>query len=650
MPVLSRAINEQQDHIFMPVISQLSHRILQSLEFEDVIGDQIYINTDWSTHSITSDSTGNADVAQNFFQVDVNIQLNPTSQKWDMYTFHHTTAYGIDARIDYNEPIYYDKPNQVRMLEIVSPVSIVMNCNLTVQSSVLAFQAPQQIFNAHENGAVWHYNDLFFDYPVPKPILSVLLQIWKQDRVYGKQAGVDFIKYIKQRSNNGWNVMKHRELDEYEIVIPVYDLKALCTLEYSEDRPQGVMEGKLPVAWSIPFVFTVQFSMPTLNILKYPCIINNQLLPETCIPVDQTVRHNRMPEYHHGKQDEDYDKMKKQRPYPSYTQVPWYDDWIIPKARYVRTSHTPFLVLDLLVEEDKELNIIDLKEDTDPSYALTPLTKEFLYQEGVYALDTHSPYHITMFRDGKELTPVKDFYFDDSLILRFKAIDKVSRYRIILTIMSDVRYVNPIWLPLLFKYYPYLGPLIKDSIRTRILYGDLTKDIEEIIKNSPIGKKLIDDYEKYGGRGIHKPFFIDENGNIYDANKKFIINISNYDPIEIHNGDYNKAYPKPESVLSNTDFNKYFDDEIYTITDDDYDKWNIEDKDRTGPSQIPSVYKDINDYGGSDENKDSNESPNKGNIGRISTPYEDRGVTANAYNPDARVFGSTIITRKAANS
>lgn len=85
--------------------------------------------------------------------------------------------------------------------------------------------------------------------------------------------------------------------------------------------------------------------MPTLNILKYPCIINNQLLPETCIPVDQTVRHNRMPEYHHGKQDEDYDKMKKQRPYPSYTQVPWYDDWIIPKARYVRTSHTPFWYL-----------------------------------------------------------------------------------------------------------------------------------------------------------------------------------------------------------------------------------------------------------------------------------------------------------------
>lgn len=69
MPVLSRAINEQQDHIFMPVISQLSHRILQSLEFEDVIGDQIYINTDWSTHSITSDSTGNADVAQNFFRL-----------------------------------------------------------------------------------------------------------------------------------------------------------------------------------------------------------------------------------------------------------------------------------------------------------------------------------------------------------------------------------------------------------------------------------------------------------------------------------------------------------------------------------------------------------------------------------------------------
>ena len=645
MPVLARAINELTEHIFMPVISQLSHRILQSLEFDSVIGDQIYITTDWSAHSITSDSTGNADVAQNFFNVEANIQLNPTSQKWDMYTFHHTTAYGIDSRIDYNEPIYYDKPNQIKMVETVSPVSIVMNCNLTVQSAELAFQTPQQIFNAHENGAVFHYNDLFFDYPVPKPIISVLVQIWRMDREFGKEAGVDFITYIKQRTNNGWNIAKHRELDEYEIVVPVYDLKALCTLEYSEDKPQGVMENKLPVAWSIPFVFTVQFGMPTLNILKYPCIINNQLLPGNCIPVDNNVRFNRMPEYHHGKQDEAYDKMKKVRPEPAYVQVPWYDDWIIPKARYLATAHTPFLVLDLQVEENSKINKIDFKQDFDPTYQLSPLVKEFFYQEGIYALDTHAPYHITMFRDDKELTPLKDFTFSDDLVLTFKAIDKISRYRIVMSVMTDVTETHPVWLPLLFKYYKYLGPLLKESIKNRILNGDLAKDMREIIINTIVGRRFISDPEQYWGNKVsfrsiprvksNFSFYIDNVGNIYDWNKSKIINIDNYNPIDIKDGDIETAKPKPDSVLSYIDFSQYRD--IYPDVDGSYYS-NING----------NFYPDINDLpkdaDGNFIDKDIEIKADK------KFDYYKKEVTTNAHNSDARVFSAELFPREAPES
>lgn len=633
MPVLTRAVSELTNHIFMPIVTQLSHRILDSLEYSDVVGDQIYINSDWSTHSITSDHNDNANLDQTRFSVEVNVQLNPTSQKWDMYTFHHTTAYGIDSRIDYNEPIYFDGPNNVKMLEIVSPVSFVLNCELILKSSELAFQTPQQIFNAHENGAIFHFNDLFFDYPLPKPIVSVLLQIWSMDRVSGKEAGIDFITYIKQRSNGGWNVAKHRDLDEYEIVIPVYDLKTLCVLEYSEDRPQGVMEDKLPVAWSIPFVFTVQFSMPTLNILKYPCIINNQLLPSTCIPVDKNVRHNTLPEYHHGKQDEDYDKMEKIRPYPAYIQVPWYDDWTLPYARFSSVGHTPFLVLDLLVEEDTEWNIIDLKEDFDETYCLTSLTKEFLYQEGPYAMDIHSPYHITMFRDDKELTPDLDFVFNEDLVLKFKAINKVSRYRIVMSIFTDAYKLNPVWLPLLFKYYFYLGYLSKDSLRNRILNGDIAKDIREIIRQTAIGKQLLlnkDEiferkifYPSYQYNKDNFPFYIDDEGNIYDQFRQKVFNIANYAPVIISDGDVANASINVASVLVNSrDF-----------------------------TELP-IYRNINSFGSDKEKSHSDQygDANKGNVGRISTPYPDRGVTANAYNTDARVFDTAIIARKTTKS
>lgn len=630
MPVLTRAVSELTNHIFMPVVTQLAHRILDSLEYSDVVGDQIYINSDWSTHSITSDHNDNANLGQTRFSVEVNVQLNPTSQKWDMYTFHHTTAYGVDARINYNEPIYLDIPNQVKMLEMVSPVSFVLNCELILKSSELAFQTPQQIFNAHENGSIFHFNDLFFDYPLPKPIVSVLLQIWEMDRVYGKEAGIDFVTYIKQRSNGGWNIAKHRDLDEYEIVIPVYDLKTLCVLEYSEDRPQGVMEDKLPVAWSIPFIFTVQFGMPTLNILKYPCIINNQLLPSTCIPVDKNVRHNTLPEYHHGKQDEDYDKMKKVRPAPSYIQVPWYDDWIIPYAKYVSAKHIPFLVLDLLVEEDKELNEIDLKEDFDTTYCLTPLTKEFLYQEGIYTTDIHSPFHMTMFRDDKELTPDVDFVVTDDLILRFKAINKVSRYRVVMTVFTDIQQVNPTWFPLLFKYYKHLGCIAKDSLKSRILNGDMATDIREIIRQSKTGKQLIDDKKSltehpefclgYNSNIHNFIFFIDEDGYIYDQFKHKLFHISNYSPIIINSTG---AHIKTASILSRT----------------------------SSEFELP-IYINVNSYGGDkdDQSSSTKDTATKSNVGRVPTPYPDRGVTANAYNTDARIFDTTIIARKTTES
>ena len=53
MVTVSRFISEQPDHIFMPVAQQLSHRILHMLGYEDIIGDNIMLSSEWSTHSKT---------------------------------------------------------------------------------------------------------------------------------------------------------------------------------------------------------------------------------------------------------------------------------------------------------------------------------------------------------------------------------------------------------------------------------------------------------------------------------------------------------------------------------------------------------------------------------------------------------------------
>lgn len=472
MPVLTRPVSELTDHVFMPIIRQVSHRLLTTLGYAEVIGDQIYINADWSSHSDTS-SNDNANVGQTRFSVEANLQLNPTSQKWDCYTFHHTTAYGINnINLHDKDPIYADPRNRVLIQEMVSPATITMNCSLVLQSSELAFQTPQMIFNAFENGAVFTYVDLVYDYPLPKPIVSTLLQIWKMDRRYGRNAGISFEKYIKDRSHHGWQVRKHRELDEYEIVVPVYDLKSLSTLEYSDDKPEGVMEDKLPVAWNIPFTFTIQFALPTLNILKFPAVINNQLYPCQFLSPHNNQRFNGLPEFHHGIADENYDKAYLRFHELQYWQSPWYDDWQPPICAPIRNLEQKIvLILGLTVDEEQEEQDIDLSGDFDKIIKLDNLLKEFLYQEGEEATDMYAPYVVTLFKEDYQLHP-NDYSFNEDLHVKFKATSLYARYHIVITINANIYNIRPKWFNLLAKYFRFLPLDLKRSFINRLFNGD----------------------------------------------------------------------------------------------------------------------------------------------------------------------------------
>ena len=582
MPLLTRPVSELTDHVFMPITRQVAHRLLSSLGYADIIGDQIYINADWAAHSITSNANDNANTRQNRLSIETNLQMNPTSQKWDCYTFYHTTAYGINQLTLHNsDPIYSDINTQVEITEMVSPVTIVMNCDLVLDSSEYAFQTPQMIFNAHENGAVYSYTDLFFDYPVPKPIVSMLIQFWKMDRQFGQQANITFEEYVKIRSNNGWQVHKHRELDEYEIVVPVYDLKTLCTLEYSEDRPSGVQENKLPVGWSIPFVYTIQFAMPTLNILKYPIVINNQMLPDNCIITNKHIRHNTLEEFHHGKADEAYTKYTNNPNrfrVPDQWIYPWYDDWVVPTDCELMKKHrSAVAIIDLTVEEDTNTNVIPLKEDFDNDFRLTPLIKEFLYQEDSDATDMYSPYTVSVFRNNKQLSQ-DSIKFDENLNLTFTADSKYAIYRVVISIATDIYNIRPKWYSLIAKYYKYLPRDLKVSFYNRLVGGDWAAGIPK------------------------KTTYIDhDTATMYNHHGDILLNIEDF--------DFDR-YTKAERSI------------------------HLEDR---------SIFYHVNQYGGSSQDEIDTGNPNKGNIGRANQARVDGGISANANNQHVRVTSTTFV-------
>ena len=465
MPVLAQPITEITKHIFFPIIRQIANRLLVSLNLDQSIEDKIYITTDWSTHSKTSDINNNPMLGNNQLLINATPQLNPTSQKWDTYTFHHTTAYGVDRRTFYNQvPIYYDRVHRTRIVEMRSPVTLNLNCDLRLMSAEQAYQVPQQIFNDYETGAIYKFNDLAYDYPVPHDIINVLYQMWLIDRVNGKPTGRNFMEYMKKGSNNGWQVHKHRDKEEYEVVVPVYDLQTLVSLEYSDDKPEPIMENRLPIGYSIQFNIYTQFAMPTLNIFKYHPWFDNQLLPFECIPVNKTERFNNMAESHCGTQDELYDKSIP--PPAGILRVPWYDDWSVPgisKIDYY--SKYPVCILGILLDEENEYTEINLNDEFSKDVKLSDLVKEILYQQGERSMDLGAFYTVALFREDKMLLPERDFTFNEDLILRFKPAYKEGHYRLVILAPTQVTKIDGDWFYMMRQLFPYLPRQIKEQIK-----------------------------------------------------------------------------------------------------------------------------------------------------------------------------------------
>lgn len=474
MPYLSSSINELPTHVFLPIIRQLAHRLLHELNFSEEIGDAIYINTDWSTHYKTSDIDNNINVGQQGLRIDAQIQMNPTQQKFDCYTFYHTAAYGFGHRtLNALEPIYWDRENRVRIVQIESPVTISMNCELTLSSVDLAYQAPIRIFNGYENGSVHKFNDIAYDYPIPKSIVSVLYGLWKMDRVKGQPANVPFVKYLQLNSDGKWNILRHRDKDQYEIIAPVFDLQSLAVLEYSDDRPQAMMENRLPIGFNIPFSYIVQFGMPVLNIMQFPVVYNNQLVPKEFIPVDRHSRFNNIKEYDQRKEFYMYNQQFKFHTRQAL-RMPEYDEWYVPSTTDARFhGHLPIVIAHVLVDESKNDLTTEINLDTELTgeAKLTPFIKEVLYQQGELSVRSDGIYSVAVYKDDWEMKPGIDYTFNEKLIVKFIPSDLTSHYRVVIFGPKYLNSINKKWWPLLGIYYPFIPQPIKSQVKAAVENG-----------------------------------------------------------------------------------------------------------------------------------------------------------------------------------
>ena len=172
-----------------------------------------------------------------------------------------------------------------------------------------------------------------------------------------------------------------------------------------------------------------------------------------------------MPEGREFKSLEHYDQLNKDYD-EDYLRVPVYDDWIVPdEANLSNRELSPFLIMGVLVDENKDLYTeVDLADDSDPNCIFPSVLKEILYQEGEDALESDAIVVIQLYRKDKRLVPKKDFNFSDNLVVTFNALNLHDQYHVVLS-TNCINHINAKWLWLLAKYFTFLPGKLKYEFR-----------------------------------------------------------------------------------------------------------------------------------------------------------------------------------------
>ncbi len=469
MPFISSPIMESPEHIFKPVIEQIAFRLVATLDLIDVVKDNIYINTDFMSKTSTSNLAKDAIINVDALRVDAQIQLNPTSQKWDSYTFTHTISHGI-YRTSFGDmtPIYYDGVNSVRVTELLTPATVQMNCVFHVRSANLAYRLPTQLRNIFGSGMV-QYEDLFFDYPIPKPILHVIEGIRKQDRSI--EPDTSLYDYIRVRTNNTWALNQNRvKTDTKEYIRQVRNLQSLLAVEYTDDRPNVVKTNDSAAEWEIPVVLTLQFGVPQLLLMHYPAVVGNKLLPSTYISEEDAQRDNRLVGNFHSSSLNRYMKLTANKhhyyPEPQVTHSPKYDEWLPPTDwRYHKYGHTTIATIGILLDENEELlTTLDMKQFSDEAFDLQRFVKMILMYEGKFATRPNSIITLSIFGNDRMLSWERDIDITDDLVIKFKGVDLHTQYRLVISVCRDLRYIDPTWHWILDHFKPHFDLSMQQAI------------------------------------------------------------------------------------------------------------------------------------------------------------------------------------------
>lgn len=453
MPTVHSIIPETETHILLPVANQVAHYIIDSLGLSQHINNDIFIDTGWTTVKGTQDNH-KFRIRKNSLQMKATLR-SIAQQKWEYQNSHFSTGYGIPHySIVTQYPKLVDDPAaNIVAYEMFLPCTLVCECNFWFTNRNLAYELLDKLQHRYTPGTTLTIS-LNYDFPLPKDILSLLYSLYKHRR-FGTER--PFSEYFSLIACQRFDVVERRAQGARELVIEKNLIDSLITFEHEVDRPTENKNKKTTEFYDVPLTVTVQFQRSSEIILKYPCVVDNTLIPSVLIP--NPGRNHDLPiasaRGHHPVPyiDRTYRFLHPTRRDP--IRFPFYDDWLPPYNHLRQRTYHPFFISMYLIDETDK-TVIDLRQLQD-GYSLHPVVLEILKLQGKESFQADVIFNVALYlNDSFEDSSKLEFTDDLKIVVDAKSI--YQQRRLVISEISDYGYLNPKWWELIKEYPDFFYP------------------------------------------------------------------------------------------------------------------------------------------------------------------------------------------------
>lgn len=502
MPIFDVPIKEFVRHILHPFVVQRVKTIVNSLNLEDVIKDNIHIKYGFSTGTHSKDQYKNVIIRNNRVDVDVELNMNPLSLKWDSMSFAKVSGYGYTkSQLAMERAVFMDPEVGVSLHVHDMPCSVNLNINITVMSRNIAFSVMGMYYDMY-NGEDNSFDpiDFMYDVPVNGDILTKLHDIYQMRRF--DKTKLSFLGYLFAGSQCAISEKVNRTGTQKEVVLRRHRTHILQDVSMSAEKPQENNDGNGTFSYTIPLTLTSQFSRPNFFTLLYPITIMNQLIPARHIVTGYTENEcaNNVDFIKQQVDKRSYEYWLAE--YKHFDQPfisPFYDDWKAPYESEQRNcTQRPFWIITVTLDEDEKgvikpetpVTLVDYVVD---KFRLHPIVEEII---GIQSCESYEPdclFNIAIYKNDIQYDKSELGWDIDERAAVIKSTDRVGRYHLVISEMMDLNFLNPKWNFLVERYSDFFkkrndnnnifdnGGLTDpdgsntngDYIGKRVLYGDI---------------------------------------------------------------------------------------------------------------------------------------------------------------------------------